>query len=121
MWKRVCEEVDRNVWGEGCKIVTKWMRGVKGSECEENVKEEACKLFPEDGPLDWADLVVDEQVPAFTLDELHEAAGGLKKGKASGPDKIPREVCKMYAKECEKECLEVMNRCLEKGQVPKEF
>ena len=44
---RVCEEVDRNVWGEGCKIVTKWMgRGMKGSECGGNVTEEARKLFP---------------------------------------------------------------------------
>ncbi|KAJ3639073.1 hypothetical protein Zmor_004372 [Zophobas morio] len=121
-WKRVCEEVDRNVWGEGYKIVTKWMgRGMKGIACGENVMEEARKLFPEHEPLVWKNLVVDGQVPAFTLAELHEAAGRLRKGKAPGPDKIPPEVCKIYARECEKECLEMMNKCLEKGLVPKEW
>ncbi|KAJ3640617.1 hypothetical protein Zmor_027169 [Zophobas morio] len=121
-WKKVCEEVDRNVWGEGYKIVTKWMgRGMSGTACGENEMEEARKLFPEHGPLEWTDLVVDGLVPAFTPEELQEAAGRLRKGKAPGPDKIPPEVCKIYAQECGKECLEVMNRCLEEGVVPKEW
>ncbi|XP_063931815.1 uncharacterized protein LOC135143805 [Zophobas morio] len=121
-WKRVCEEIDRNVWGDEYNIVTKWMgKGMSGTACGENVMEEARKLFPEHGPLEWPDLVVDVQVPAFSPEELQEAAGRLRKGKAPGPDKIPPEVCKTYAKECGKECLEVMNRCLEKGVVPKEW
>ena len=90
-WKRVWEEVDRNVWGEGHKIVTKWMgRGMRGIACGEDVMEEARKLFPEHGPLEWTDLLVDGQVPAFTLDELQEAAGRLRKGKAPGPDRSVR-------------------------------
>ena len=53
--------------------------------------EKARKLFPEQGPLEWTYPVVDGQVPAVTLDELQETAGRLR------------------------------NRCLEKGQVPKEW
>ena len=94
---------------------------MRGIACGQNVMEEARKLFPDQAPLECTDLVVDGQVPAFTLDELHEAAERLRKGKAPGPGKIPPEVCKIYAKECEKECLEVMKSCLEKGQVPKEW
>ena len=32
------------------------------------------------------------------------AAGRVKKDKAPGPDRIPPEEYKIYAKECEKEC-----------------
>ncbi|KAJ3658609.1 hypothetical protein Zmor_010338 [Zophobas morio] len=98
-------------------------RGIRDTACRENVMEEARKLFPQHGPLECMDLVVDGQVPAFTLDELQEAAGRLRKGKAPDPDKILPEVCKIknYGKECEKECLELINKCLENGQVPKEW
>ena len=49
--------------------------------------EEARKLFPEHGSLEWTDLIVD---------------GRVKKGEAPDPDRIPPEVCKIYARECER-------------------
>ena len=45
---------NRNMWGEGYKIVTKWIRrSMKDIACGESIMEEVRKLFPEQGCLEW--------------------------------------------------------------------
>ena len=59
--------------------------------------------FPEHGPLELTDLVVDGQVPAFTFDELQEAAGRLMLENQEGWTAIKRMVVTIIRAKCEYE------------------
>lgn len=121
-WKNVCEELDRDVWGQGYQIVTK---PIKGSSMPYNLDENkkldiVLDLFPaKDDSFTSTPTVPMENL--FTLEELELAAGKLKIGKATGPDGVTPEALKLAIQSFPQHILNVMNDILKKQTFPKEW
>ncbi|KAJ8910519.1 hypothetical protein NQ315_012816 [Exocentrus adspersus] len=94
-WKRLCEEVDCDIWGDGYKIC---MRKLIGFPPRQQMPMEAMDkvvdhLFPVHDPVIFN---CDRSVifSNFSVDELSKASDKLKEKKAPGPGCIPPEVIK---------------------------
>lgn len=117
-WRKLCEEVDRDPWGLGYKIVTKKLKslGPVGALPAGTIDGIVDELFPrhpqrieEGGEGEIA------EVPMFSAEELMTAVAALKSGKAPGPDGIYAEVIKIVAHTTPRLLLEMMNACLQEG------
>jgi hypothetical protein len=116
-WTRLVEEVEENPWGDGYKIATgKIRRDIPPSTTE--TWDAVRKLFPQGRPPVWTSPR-EEEVPAFTVEELQAAAKRLRPKKAPGPDGIPPEVVKNLVDEVPEVILEVMNDCLRTRTFPR--
>lgn len=113
-WKKLCEEIDTDIWGEGYKIAMKKM-GVSPYELEEEEKKKIVKhLFPRSEDF----FHKSNAVPAdslFTIDELRQAAERIKTRKAPGPDNYLPEAIKGAVEVIPGTLLEALNKLL-KGQ-----
>lgn len=119
-WRKVCEDIDRDVWGDGYKIVTRRMGVTPPAIPAERIEEIVGALFPDREEVRWRVTEVLE-VPLFTEEELKAACNRLKSGKAPGPDNIPPEIVKMVVEEHPGVILGVMNRALENGVFPERW
>ena len=100
-WRKVIEELDRDIWGNGYRIVTKRLGTSKTARISAERQEEgAKKLFPAIVDRGWTTRAIDKRaVIEITKEELKVAADGIRKKKAPDPDKISPEVAKIVA-EC---------------------
>lgn len=120
-WQELREDLDRDPWGKGYKLVIRKLnpQGGRGPTDPDVLSNIVDALFPThplriDPP---ADLRV-EEVPEFSLEELQRAAGSMKKGKAPGPDGIPSEILKLVVDTCPDLLLRMYNACLKAGVFP---
>lgn len=120
-WKELTEDVERDIWGNGYRIVMKKCQLRKPCQLtEEEMIAEAAKLFPTDETIRWEEVAVEEQhIPLFTLDELKAAETRIKTKKAPGPDNITAEIVKALVTSFPGICLQLMNNILTKGKIPK--
>ena len=119
-WRKLCDQLQSNPWGDAYKMVRDKMapRNVIPDELRH-----ACisKLFPK-RPLFTPPLLPRcEVVQLFTTTELQAAASRVKEGKSPGPDGVPPEVVKMMAKLHPDEMLTAFNAALEEGIFPDEW
>lgn len=114
-WRKVCEDVEDDIWGQGYKIVMKKI--APNTKVDVDTKLEIVReLFPTHEEMQRREY--NEVAEPFTLEELKEAAGRIKPKKAAGPDGIPPEVTKLAAELFPDETLGIMNELLEKGEFP---
>ncbi|KAJ8963607.1 hypothetical protein NQ314_005507 [Rhamnusium bicolor] len=77
-WRETREEVDRDIWGLGYKIL-----------------RIAKELFPEHGEQTWERVELNDQdIPKFTEEEIEKAANKIINKKSPGPDQLPPEIVK---------------------------
>ena len=71
-WRKVIEELDRDTWGNGYRIVTKRLGARKSARIStERQEEEAKKLFPAIEDRRWTACAVDKrEVPEIAMEEL---------------------------------------------------
>lgn len=123
-WKKLIDEVEEDIWGEGYKIVVRRTRiGPPNPALTiEKQKEVADHLFPKHEEVNREDIVIEEtEITKFTRSELVEAVKKLKKKKAPGMDGITTEIMEIMVKEFPDTTLRVMNNCLMRGKFPKEW
>lgn len=119
-WDSIVEEVDRDVWGLGYKIVTKKLgRPSIPGLTTERMGHIVTTLFPthdkfepEKKPVERANIRI------FTVEELGEAVKSIPKNKAPGPDGIPSSIVRGIAETCPKELLQIYNNYLLRGVYP---
>lgn len=121
-WKALCDEVDRDPWGQGYKIVMKKFHTSSQAMDEARVKNIVDALFPTH-PLRADTVFVEEQAeaPLFSTDELKLALRSMKAGKAPGPDGIPAEAIRLAAKTSPDLLLNMYNSCLRARVFPSQW
>lgn len=122
-WNELCEDIDRDPWGLGYKIVTKKLnlRNSKAID-ETTMKQEVKKLFPEASrtgsrPFDLIGMDLDG-TDCFDESDLRHAVLGCKKKKSAGPDGIRPEIIEALINCCSTVFLDVYNWCLKSGVFP---
>lgn len=116
-WRELCEEVDRDPWGEGYRIAIRRLGArsppvTRDAEMMERIVE---GLFPQHPIREAEEEESDMDIPLFTTRELLEAVKRLKPRKAPGPDGIPGEIIRMITKERPEVLLRLYNLCLKGG------
>lgn len=117
-WKRVCEEIDEDVFGLGYSIVSRKITQHRIPLEKGKTKEILETLFLRTARIEWNPEAVHDPIDLFTLDELVEVAERMRRGKAPGPDYILPEVVKVVVKTVPQVVLKVMNDALEAGIFP---
>lgn len=122
LWEALREDINRNPWGTGYKIVMEKLGTKSPTQLmnEEKMTNIVTSLFPSnEAPMDEPEIDTDADFPLFTTDELKNAADKLKPRKTPGPDGVPSEVIKEIAHKRPELLLNMFNRCLTEGQFPK--
>lgn len=122
-WKRLCNDLDNDLWGRAYQIVTKSLgKQSPVSPMEpETMKKIVDDLFPRHPPRMPKEPGTAEDIPPFTVEEVQTAARTLKTGKAPGPDGIPSKVIKLIAEKCPQVLLTMYNACLKTATFSKRW
>lgn len=118
-WRVLTEDVNRDPWGMGYKLVTRRLGAHRkiGPMDSEIMQRIVCDLFPSHILRENVEYGVDENrdVLLFTAAEVERAVMGMKSNKAPGPDMIPSEVLKA-AHNASPDCfVQMYNACLRTG------
>lgn len=118
-WDKICEEVNKDIWGTGYRIVTKKF-GIKNAQLSESLERHILDaLFPSVPLPNWSPIEIDTaSIPPFTTEELVNASSRMKSKKAPGPDRIAAEIVKSTALSCPDHVLRVLNNALKNGEFP---
>ena len=129
-WKRLLAELDNDVWGKGYKLAKRNFGLVmeRVLTVEEQL-EQVENLFPTRPETAWeGEMGVPSPAstpspsptapPDFTEEELFEAFGSIRSGRAPGLDGIPPEVAKLMYKIHPTIFLNLFNRILHSGRFP---
>ncbi|KAI5748206.1 hypothetical protein M8J77_023050 [Diaphorina citri] len=120
-WEKLCDDLNRNIWGSAYKIVCKKFKVSPNIplKIEEKIKE-AEKLFPRHEPITWEEIEVRaEEIPKITMEEVVEAFHKLKNKKAPGTDGISSEIAKALFEADPQYCTTLFNNILVEGTFPK--
>ncbi|XP_052740749.1 putative 115 kDa protein in type-1 retrotransposable element R1DM [Bicyclus anynana] len=116
-WKKLCDEVDKDTWGLGYKIVTKKMRPRPPGLEMELIKSVAAVLFP--AHKTFGRIIADDSQPVdVTEDELKTAAENLKPKKAPGPDFLYPEIVKLAVQAIPEKIRQIMDAAFKSGVFP---
>ena len=120
-WKLLGEEMNKDPWGLGYKIVLRRLGAFAiGSPREpEMINNIVDALFPThpkraNAPTPPGSI----EVPKFSERELSTAVKSMKNGKAPGPDGLPAELLKAIARTQPSLLLDMFNSCLRSGIFP---
>lgn len=144
-WRKLIDEVEKDIWGDGYKIAMKCTIGFpqKNRLTIDAMIEVAKQLFPpsvttqrpvtaeDDIPetmlsetetvIDICDKNVSDNNVIFldfTVEELEEASSKLKVKKAPGPDMIPPEILKLISKGNSQYVLRIYNKLAKDATFP---
>ena len=121
-WKELCAELDNDIWGQGYKLVTRYIKypPVHYKLGKEQTIQIVKTLFPD--RIDrWNKGEKTKSVPFFTEQEILAAGNMLKCGKAPGLDHIWVESVKEIIREFPEKILKVFNNYLEKQHFPEDW
>lgn len=120
-WADICDELNKDIWGNGYRIVCKKFKllPILTLRPEEKIKI-VKELFPENEKEIWnREVIQEEDIPLFTLDELIGAFHNIKNKKAPGSDGLSGEVIKIFFEVAPNFCLKMFNNLLVAGKFPK--
>ncbi|KAI5735424.1 hypothetical protein M8J77_018106 [Diaphorina citri] len=119
-WKKLCDELNDNIWGTGYKIVCKTFASPTANNLTTEEKLAVVdKLFPRHQLIEWnTEPVQLDDIPLFSLDELLEVCLETKCGKAPGPVRISPEIIKLFIETKPDVCLKLFNDQLKMGTFP---
>lgn len=118
-WKGLLEDVNKDIWGLGYKIVAKFAGGSRPEKLPKDKEGRVLRdLFPRVGPANYPHVDLDEEPPSFTAEELAGAVSALRNKKAPGPDRIPSEAIKRFHKVQPTYMLDMFNELLRRQTFP---
>jgi hypothetical protein len=122
---KLCEEANEDPWGDAYRMVMGKLKGpmIPREMCPVKLKAIVQGLFPAHDSITWPEMTRNREVQSeddneLSMEELLEAAKGLKPDKAPGPDGIPNAAVTVAVKDHPKVFLGTMQRCLREGQFP---
>lgn len=118
-WKEVVNDLEKDIWGTGYKIVTKKL-GTKLPNIPDDIRAQILtELFPEHPRVLFHKTDVHpNNIEEFTVDELLEAAEKTRPNKSPGPDQVPPKIVKEAVLEAPQFILQALNMLLKKGEFP---
>lgn len=119
-WNNTLEELNKDIWGEGYKIISN-RYNIKTNNIDLTKEEEeeiVQELFPQ-GINQNRKPQITVPIKLFTIEEMQEATKKLKNKKAPGPDGITPEIIKTATKAIPNTFLNMYNRLLEQNIFPK--
>lgn len=120
-WKTLIDDLDNDIFGQGYRLVTNKLRRRTNIDDDKQLAI-ARELFPQKEEVDWrAAAPMKTPPPLFTEEELTEATGRLKNGKAAGPDDITPEVAKIAATSQKEAFLLIANNVIKERRFPMEW
>lgn len=121
-WKKLCEDVDSDIWGDGYKIVMKGMLGFPPplTLTNETMEEIVNHLFPIHNEVIFT-CDIRDNFRDFTHEEILKACSKLKINRAPGPSNIPPEIIKEVVQHKPGTLLTVYNRLAREGNFPAEW
>ena len=119
-WKRLTDDINRDPWGQGFKIVSKKIGNISPSNdlSASTMTKVVQSLFPTHQERPKGEFGKISECPLFSDDELQLAIKSSKNKKAPGPDGIPSEVLKVIARYNPSLLLHMYNTCLRVGIFP---
>lgn len=138
-WKKLCQEIDKDIWGQGYTIAMKFINGLPAvqrltiGEMEKATKElfltsvineNDCDnpvIQNNDAVIQGCDNVNENEdviFTDFTEEELEEAYKRLKNKKAPGPGCIPAEILKLVTLQKIGFVKDIYNNLARKGEFP---
>lgn len=121
-WRKLCNDVDRDIWGDGYKIVMKGMLGFPPplKLTAEAMEDVVNHLFPIHNDVTF-NTNTNDNFPEFTSEDILKACSKLKNNKAPGPGNIPSEVIKEIIQQKPDSILPVFNKLASDGYFPAEW
>lgn len=113
-WRKLCDEIDMDIWGQGFKTFTKKFgkQAPEGPKDQQEMENIVKALFPQHLERVCTEYQVSErEIPLFTVEELNLEAKSLEDGKATGPDRIPTEILKIIVEKHPFLLLNMFNAC----------
>lgn len=139
-WKRLINEIDKDIWGDGYKIAIRSTIGYPPTDSIplERMEMIARNLFPPPGSQLRSDgnqvtaIEVNHTVInncdnesvivlSFTMNELEEAISRMKEKKAPGPGLVPPEILKLLSTKRPEYVLELYNKLAREGIFPAQW
>ncbi|CAB0038639.1 unnamed protein product [Trichogramma brassicae] len=121
-WRRLCDEVNNDVWGKPYKIAMSRLGCPQAREFSSPllVRGAVAALFPRvpSGPALQLPRRAEEPIPAVTLEELKGAQSRIKERSAPGPDGIPNSALKIAIAARPDIFLRVYTMCLKTSVFP---
>ncbi|XP_066247232.1 uncharacterized protein [Euwallacea similis] len=120
-WKRLCDDLETDVWDLGYKIVAGKLGHLRMSHLPEiKMLRQVDELFPKKEKIGWVPRESGtEHVARVSAEEIRQAVGSLKSRKAPGLDGIPNEILKLYLGAVPKGMADCVLRILTSGVFPK--
>lgn len=120
-WKSLCDDIERNPWGTGYKIIANKFK-IPQPKLEERVIENTLKtLFPTHDLYRHQIIETNSDkhdTIEVTRDEILEVANKIATNKAPGPDQVPALAIKTLLKNFPEEISKVFTNLLQKGTFP---
>ncbi|XP_052746990.1 uncharacterized protein LOC128199854 [Bicyclus anynana] len=116
-WKNLCDEIDKDTWGLGYRIVTKKLHQRPPSLDMGLINSVVEILFPQH--KSFGRIVAEEtHFAEVTEEEIEKAAEGLKFKKAPGHDLRNPEIVKLAAKMIPDKIKNIINVAMKTGNFP---
>lgn len=119
-WKKLCDELDQDVWGKAYKIVSKKL-GKKPPIIPPDIRQDIIEsLFPNHPVCVWPEIPisVNESIE-IDMDEMLSALLSINTKKAPGPDLIHPKVVRLFTLAAPNVVLGVLNSLIRSAHFPK--
>nr|CAI5835809.1 unnamed protein product [Callosobruchus analis] len=122
-FRKLCEEIDQDIWGKGYQTVTEKLRlRPRVTLTEEAILKKVEKLFPRKPTVIWPIIAVAEKdIREFDQGGTMKAAEKIKSKKAPGTNGIPPEALKILANENLQAIVKSANAVIKSGIFPTEW
>lgn len=121
-WKKLCNELEEDIWGQGYKIVCSKFKGKPTNNLDNETQLKVYhSLFPTHDATTWTKEDLDPvTIPQITKLELENVIKKMKNKKAPGPDAIPLQIIKliMETRQIPEKIREIMNNHIKTGTFP---
>lgn len=119
-WKKLCEELEQDIWGRAYKIVLKKIKKrppIIPPDIRKGIIE---SLFPQHPECHWPEIQIgyNENVE-IDMDELLSALLSINTKKAPGPDLISPKIVRLFTLAAPRVVLQVINSITRRGEFPK--
>lgn len=119
-WKNICSELEKDIWGQAYKIVTKKIKHKLPAIPSDVRRSQLDKLFPNNPLIVWRHRQISEnEIEPVNNEELLEASLKLAPNKAPGPDCISPNIVREVVLEIPDVICGIFNKLLHSGTFPK--
>lgn len=122
---KLCEEVNEDPWGDAYRMVMAKLNGpmTPRETCPVKLKAIVSELFPTHDPITWPETTQNREAQSddeseLSMEELLNAAKGLKLNSAPGTDGIPNAAIAVAVEAHPSVFLKTFQRCLAERRFP---